>query len=97
MKKRAVKMYRKFHGRDVREIGSMNIPIEEAAKGLVVLGKAHAVEYVTDKLNGGGDGTMAIYRHEFETPAYVCVDGKGRKVVYIVGEKVKTTSAGIEN
>lgn len=91
------KIYKKFHGHDVRYRRSMDIPVELLRDGVAVLGKAYAIEYVTDKLNGGGDGTEAIYRHKFETPAWVCVDKKGRKVIYIVGDKIKTTEAGIEN
>lgn len=92
--KKAVKKYREFHGRDVRynEDFSFHIP-----ENFIILGRAVAIEYRTDKLNGGGDGKSAVYRHKFETPAVVCQDETGKRQLYILGEKIKVTSAGIEN
>lgn len=86
--------YKTFHGFPVRWKRLFNF---HTPKTLIVLGKAIAVEYECDKLNGGGDGKMAVYRHEIETPAYVCMDETGRRQLYIVGNKLKVTEAGIEN
>lgn len=66
-------------------------------KQLVFLGKAIAIEYECDKWNGGGDGTKAVYRHTFETPAVVAMDERGKKQIYIIGDRLKVTDAGIEN
>lgn len=66
-------------------------------KELIILGKAMAVEYECSKYNGGGDGKKAVYRHEFETPCYVCMDRSGKRQLYIVGNRLKVTEAGIEN
>jgi hypothetical protein len=63
----------------------------------VCLGEAVAIEYACDKNNGGGDGTMAVYRHEFETPVKLFMDTTRRRQLYIIGSKVKVTDAGIEN
>lgn len=92
--KRLVKNLRMFHGRGVRKIRDFDFTLP---KGFIVLGKVRAVEYITDKHNGGGDGTTAIYRHTFETPAYICADENCKRQLYILGEKVKVTRDGIEN
>jgi len=86
--------YEQFHGHAPRRRDSWDFHVP---RGLVKLGKAIAVEYETDKLNGGGDGTVAVYRHEFETPCYVCMDERGRRQLYIVGRNLKVSEAGIEN
>lgn len=86
--------YRQFHGRRSRRKRSWDF---HPPKGLVILGKAIAVEYECDKYNGGGDGTRAVYRHKFETPCFVCMDETGRRQLYIVGNRLKVTEAGIEN
>jgi hypothetical protein len=86
--------YRRFHGHGPR---SRRLWDFHAPKGLVILGKAVAIEYETDKLNGGGDGKVAVYRHRFDTPCYVCMDETGRRQLYIVGKRLKVSEAGIEN
>ena len=60
--KKAVKKYKAFHGHDPRFSKDWDFKVP---KNLVILGKAVAIEYETDKLNGGGDGKMFTYRHEF--------------------------------
>lgn len=93
-KKSAQRKYHDFHGRTVQWKKKFDF---HTPKTLIILGKAIAVEYECDKLHGGGDGKKAIYRHEIETPAYVCMDETGRRQLYIVGNKLKVTEAGIEN
>lgn len=92
--KQQLKKYREFHGHEPRfvEEYGFNIP-----KKLIILGKAVAIEYKTDKINGGGDGKMAVYRHKFDTPCYVCMDETGKRQLYVIGSKLKVTKAGIEN
>ena len=63
---------------------------------LVFLGKAIAIEYQCSKRNGGGDGRSAIYRHEFETPAIVCMDEKGKRQLYIIGNSITVDDEGIK-
>jgi len=88
------KGYRTFHGHNPRWRRKIDFHVPPQ---LVVLGKAIAIEYECDKLNGGGDGKKAVYRHEFETPGYVCMDERGRKQLYVVGKRIIVTEAGIEN
>ena len=88
------KAYEEFHGHPVR--WKKNIEFHPP-EGLVVLGKAVAVEYETDKLHGGGDGRTAVYRHTFETPCFLCMDERQRKQLYIIGNRIKVTEAGVEN
>lgn len=87
--------YREFHGHPSRRRTSWDFHVPRG--GLVILGKAVAIEYETDKLNGGGDGQRAVYRHEFTTPCLVCMDERGRRQLYVIGKKLKVTDAGIEN
>lgn len=63
----------------------------------MILGEAVALEYRCSKLNGGGDGTKAVYRHEFDRGGLVCADNRMRKQLYILGSKIKVTDAGIEH
>ena len=90
----AVKKYQTFHGKPPRRVKRLDFHVP---KQLIVLGKAVAVEYECDKLNGGGDGKKAVYRHEFEKPAFLCMDESGRKQLYIVGNRVSVTQRGIIN
>ncbi len=86
--------YFQFHGKDTKKEKRVFF---HNPKSLIVLGRAIAIEYECDKWHGGGDGTKAVYRHEFETPAVVCMDETGKRQVYVVGKALKVTEAGIEN
>jgi len=90
----AVNKYEEFHGKPSHHASKLHFHVP---KQLVFLGEAVAIEYRCSKKNGGGDGKMYNYRHEFETPAIVCMDETGRKQLYITGTKLKVTEAGIEN
>jgi len=89
-----LKDYFEFHGKDPRKRRrvSFNVP-----RHLVILGKAVSIEYQCSKKHGGGDGKQAIYRHEFETPMYLCMDEQKGKQLYILGSKLKVTSRGVEH
>ena len=91
---RARKAYRSFHGRNVRKVTKINF---NPPKNLVCLGEAMAIEYACNKNHGGGDGTMAVYRHEFETPVKLFMDSTKKRQLYIIGNRLKVTNAGIEN
>lgn len=89
-----VSRFRSFHGRSPRRIvpGHLNVP-----KNLIYLGEAVSIVYRCDKLNGGGDGKMAEYEHEFETPVHLYMDESGKRQLYLIGERLKVTTRGIEN
>ena len=89
-----ISLYEEFHGKRYNKISGIGFHVP---KGLVLLGEAIAIEYRCSKRNGGGDGSKAIYRHEFETPAIVCMDETGRKQLYIIGPRVKVDHQGIKN
>jgi hypothetical protein len=89
----AHKLYAKFHGRASRREMEVTIPDFDT---LVVLGKAVAVEYECDKLNGGGDGTTATYRHELHAGDILCADPSG-KILVILGPKLAVKEEGIVN
>lgn len=94
MKHNAGRAYKSFHGRDVRGVTKINFTVP---KQLIRLGEAVAIEYECDKYNGGGDGKQAIYRHEFETPVMLFMDTTKKRQLYIIGNRLKVTNAGIEN
>lgn len=94
MTARANRAYKSFHGRGVRKVTKINYI---SPKQLIRLGEAVAIEYACDKLNGGGDGTMAVYRHEFESPVLLFMDTTKKRQLYIIGNRLKVTDAGIEH
>lgn len=87
-------LFRRFHGRRAGKIrvGDFYVP-----KSLILLGRAVAVVYETDKRNGGGDGMLAEYIHEFETPVALFMDERAGKQLYLIGNRVRVSEAGIEN
>lgn len=90
----AAEKYREFHGKNPRYTETVDF---HTPRKLVYLGEAVAIEYRCSKLNGGGDGRRAVYRHEFETPAKVCMDETGRKCLYIIGNRIVVDDEGIKN
>ena len=88
----AVSRYEQFHGKDPRSVKSKNFHVP---KKLVYLGDAVAIEYRCDKLNGGGDGKKATYRHKFDPGAILCMDETGKGQLYVLGGKIKVDDAGI--
>jgi len=86
--------YLQFHGREPKYEEKIEFTLP---KKLVYLGEAVAIEYRCSKRNGGGDGRRATYRHEFETPAKLCMDETGKRILYIIGSKIVVTDEGIKN
>ena len=89
-----VKKYQKFWGRKVRSVRKRKFHVPST---LIYLGEAHAIEYVCDKWNGGGDGTKAIYRHKFAKGGKLYMDEKGKIQLYIIGSKIRVDEGGIYN
>lgn len=90
----ATRKYQEFHGTPPRFVESVDF---HTPKKLIYLGEAVAIEYRCSKRNGGGDGKRAVYRHKFETPAKVCMDERGRGVLYIIGSRIVVDEDGIKN
>lgn len=86
-------LYEKFHGKNPRGTTAQNFHVPRT---LIRIGKAVAIEYECDKLNGGGDGRKAIYRHEFETPSIVCMDETAGRQLYIIGKRLFVDEQGIQ-
>lgn len=89
--------YEAFHGRGVREMKQVRFHRLEEGDQLVFLGRAVAIEYQSDKINGtpeGGEGDLAVYRHEFAKGDILCTDKTGTQL-YILGPKLRTTTRGI--
>lgn len=89
------KLYETFHGRKPSGIvGEVDIPVD--SEGVVVLGRAVAIEYECNKLNGGGDGKSALYRHEFHPEDVLLATDTGTMLL-VVGPKLHITDEGIVN
>lgn len=88
----AMDLYTVFHGRRPKRVSNVNFNVP---RQLIYLGRAVAIEYECNKLNGGGDGKTAVYRHEFETPSILCMDERAKKQLYILGEKITVDDSGI--
>lgn len=72
----SIELFQAFHGKmpGNREVTPFYDPAE-----LITLGRAVAVVYETNKRNGGGDGRLNRFIHEFETPAGLFMDERGGK------------------
>lgn len=92
--KNPVNKYEDFHGRNVRSIRTRKIHVPES---LIFLGDLSAIEYVSNKFNGGGDGRRAIYRHKFKSGAKLYMDERGSFQLYIIGNKIRVNHTGIRN
>jgi hypothetical protein len=55
------------------------------------------VEYECDKLHGGGDGRKNIFRHVFSRGTVLAMDERAKGQLYIIGDRLKVTAAGIEH
>ena len=86
--------YKEFHGKNPRRItsGKFHDP-----KNLIFLGRAHKIEYLSNKRNGGGDGKTAIYVHTFSPGTKLYMDERKKGQLYILGARLKVTEDGIEN
>jgi hypothetical protein len=89
--KNAIRIYEDFHGREVDDAREIEKPDPST---LVLLGPAVQIRYLSNKKNGGGDGTEAIYVHDFE-PGNILATDQTRKKLYVLGPKLKVTDRGI--
>lgn len=86
--------YQNFHGRKPKYRGNLNF---HNPKKLIRLGRALETTYISDKWNGGGDGTYAAYKHKHNPGVSLYMDERNRGQLYLIGKKLKVTDAGIEN
>jgi len=94
MKKNPINRYKQFHGHKPRRYSRTNFHVP---KNLILLGRATRIEYESNKSNGGGDGKKAIYYHDHTSPVYLFMDETGKNQLYLIGNRLKVTRAGIEN
>lgn len=85
--------YKMFHGKAPRRVDEIDLHVP---RRLIRLGRAVAVEYECSKRNGGGTGKPEIFRHTFGKGTILCMDETKRHQLYIIGDKLKVTEAGIE-
>jgi len=90
----AYKSFQRFHGRRPAFVYKADLYIPSK---LILLGRAVAIVYETDKRHGGGDGRVSEYIHDFETPVGLFMDERGKRQLYLIGEKLVVTDRGIEN
>ena len=92
--KKAVSKYRAFHGKNPRYTRKLKFHVPDK---LIYLGEAHKVEYISDKLNGGGDGKPCIYVHKFKKGAKLYQDETGKRQLYIIGPQIYVNHRGVVN
>lgn len=88
--RQAVRRAKRFHGRDPRRAGWVEIPYPKA---LVLLGAGVAIEYRSDKVWKRGDRfnpKLRTYRHELGRGVRVFADPKGRTLI-IKGGRFRVT------
>ena len=90
---KAEKAYRKFHGQGVSETFETSFTIP---RRLIHLGDAVAIIYRSDKKNGGGNGMPRLFKHDFKKGVILAMDETAKRQLYIIGNTLKVTSAGIE-
>ena len=86
--------YFMFHGKKPPSKKVMNFRNPQC---LTIDGYGHTIEYETNKKHGGGDGKPAVYYHRFESPVSIFHESNRKNTSYIIGNKLRVTSAGIEN
>lgn len=84
--------YRAFHGKEPTREDAVAFKVP---KEFTLLGRAVAIEYECDKLNGGGDGTKAVYRHKFGKGDILVMD-ESRQQLFVFGPRLRVTERGIE-
>jgi hypothetical protein len=86
--------YNAFHGHGPRSVTRYDM---HQPRQLIILGRATAIEYESDKVHGGGDGKKNVFRHKFAPGTILAMDERAKGQLYIIGKRLKVTSAGIEN
>jgi len=86
--------YRQFHGRRKAPWTTTGF---HYPKTLIFLGQVVSIVYLSNKKNGGGDGKICEYEHEFETPVDLYMDETGKVQLYLIGKQMHVTEDGIVN
>lgn len=83
-------MRRTFHGHsEGRDWELKSFPKEWES-----LGPARAIVYESDKVNGGGTGSVEHFIHEFSPGARAYVSGE---YLIVLGEKIRVDASGVRN
>lgn len=90
---KAEKAYRRFHG---QQANACFETVFQQPRKLVSLGEAVAIIYRSDKKNGGGNGTPRLFKHDFKKGVLLAMDESANRQLYIIGDSLRVTSAGIE-
>jgi hypothetical protein len=86
------KRFNLFTGFEAGEITSSRII--SAPGELICIAKPTSISYYSDKINGGGDGKLAIYDHRFSAKTLLYTDPAGTFLV-IAGPNLRITQRGI--
>lgn len=86
--------YFAFNGHPPRKVSKtlFNVP-----KGLVYLGEARQIEYLSSKRHGGGDGRKTLFYHHFKPGAKLYMDERAKGQLYILSPHIVVREAGIIN
>jgi hypothetical protein len=90
----AQKAYRRFHGKPPDKTIETIFTVPDK---LVYLGEAVSIIYKSDKKHGGGNGTPRLFKHDFKSGVFLAMDKSAKRQLYIIGNRLKVTQAGIEN
>jgi hypothetical protein len=87
-----------FHGTTPQgRVEHISMPDIGKSTRLFCLGEAVEIVYRCPKLNGGGDGKLAEYKHKFNRGTKLFADQSGRQWLFIHGKSLKVEEPGIIN
>lgn len=88
----AFRDYHTFHGFDGFAVSSVLIP-----DNWIRVGAVRSVLYVSDKVNGGGDGTINRFRHVFNSGTVAYISEENPDWMKVEGESLFVDERGIVN
>jgi hypothetical protein len=87
----SVAKYKAFHGRNPREFKRFGPSLPQE---WIFLARAEGLQYISNKLNGGGTGRTEAFTHRFGAQIRVFTDPTG-SFLLISGPGLRVTSRGI--
>lgn len=88
---KAKKRYKSFTGRDVEASKEKRV---KTPSELICIARPEFITYYSNKLNGGGDGTLQKFKHRFGAKIKLYTNPEGTFLL-IAGPGLKVTPRGI--
>lgn len=86
-----MEIFRDFHGKEPSYITETQLP---DLTFLPEVARPEIITYFSNKMNGGGDGKMRGFKHDFHRTTRAYTDSTGR-VLIIMGPKFRVTKRGL--